>query len=102
MVYGPAGDLPEGCEQKLTRLCKRAYRLLNQTGYARMDLRLTGDNRIYLLEANPNPELSYGGEFADSAEKDGLPYDRLLQRILTLGLNYRPQWQIGEEEPAAT
>ena len=92
IVYRAAEKLPEGIEPKISRLCKRAYRNLNLSGYARMDLRLTQDNRIYLLEANPNPELSYGGEFADAAESSGLSYDALLQRILNLGLSYRPAW----------
>ena len=59
-----------------------------------MDLRLTPDGEIYLLEANPNPQLSYGEDFAESAEAAGLPYDALLQRIVNLGMRYRAQWQI--------
>ena len=43
-------------------------------------------------QANPNPDLSYGGEFADSAEAAGLKYKQLLERIVRFGLNYRPQW----------
>jgi D-alanine-D-alanine ligase len=91
--YRQADKFPAGLEQRIERLCKRAYRTLNLTGYARMDLRLTADGRIYLLEANPNPELSYGGEFADSAEIAGYSYDGLLERIIGLGLSYRAQWQ---------
>jgi D-alanine-D-alanine ligase len=91
--YARAKDLPEGCEQKLTRLCKRAYRLLNLSGYARMDLRLTGEGKLYLLEANPNPQLSYGDEFAEAAEAAGISYEALLTRILSLGLSYRAEWQ---------
>ncbi|NIM00536.1 MAG: D-alanine--D-alanine ligase [Acidobacteria bacterium] len=92
--YGRAKDLPEGIEPKLERLCKRAYRNLNLTGYARMDLRLTPDGKLYLLEANPNPQLSYGDEFAESAEVAGIEYPELLDRIIKLGLAYRAQWQV--------
>jgi D-alanine-D-alanine ligase len=45
---------------------------------------------LYLLEANPNPQLAHGEDFADSAAADGMPYDRLLQQICTLGLQYSP------------
>ena len=96
-MYGPAGELPDNMEPAIAKVCKRAYRDLNLTGYARMDLRLTPEGKIYILEANPNPELSYGGEFADSAEAVGIGYEQLLGRIVTLGMNYRAQWQLEEE-----
>ncbi len=86
---GPAKDLPDGLEQSLPKLCKRIYRALDLSGYARLDFRLDPDGRPYLLEANPNPQLMYGEDFAESAETIGLNYDQLLQRILNLGLRYR-------------
>jgi len=92
--YGKAERIDAGVEQRIERLCKRAYRILNLSGYARLDLRLTDDGRIFLLEANPNPDLSYGGEFAESAELAGYEYDALLERIIHLGLGYRAQWQV--------
>lgn len=86
---GPATDLPEGLEVSLPRLCRRVYRALDLSGYARLDFRLDPEGRPYLLEANPNPQLMYGEDFAESAEAAGMDYDRLLQRILNLGLRYR-------------
>jgi len=88
-----AKKLPEGAEERIYRLCKRAYRLLGQSGYARMDLRLTAEGRIYLLESNPNPQLEFGEDFAESAELARVPYDRLIQRILNLGLRYGAEWK---------
>jgi len=43
---------------------------------------------VYLLEANPNPQLAIGEDFADSAAAVGLSYENLLQKIITLGLSY--------------
>jgi D-alanine-D-alanine ligase len=91
--YARADELPDGVQAKIDRLCKRAYRNLNLTGYARMDLRLTPEGKLYLLEANPNPNLSHGDEFAESAEMVGIGYPALLERIVNLGLAYRAQWQ---------
>jgi D-alanine-D-alanine ligase len=88
-----AKDLSPALEQKILRICKRSYRILNLSGYARIDLRLTEDDTIYVLEANPNPQLSYGEDFAESAEAAGLSYEALLERILALGLSYRAHWQ---------
>ena len=88
-----AEDLPDGLTDRIRRLCKRAYRILGLTGYARMDLRLTDDGRVYLIEANPNPQISYGEDFAESAEYMGVSYEQLIHRILNLGLRYRAQWK---------
>ena len=46
------------------------------TGYARIDLRLDAEGRVYVLEANPNPQLAYGEDFAESAERSGLKLPR--------------------------
>lgn len=82
---GPA-DLTAGEAQSIWRLCKRAYRVLEQTGYARMDLRMDGTGRIYVIESNPNPQLSFGEDFAEAALAAGLDYSGLLERIIGLGL----------------
>jgi D-alanine-D-alanine ligase len=86
-------DLPDGAEARILKQCLRTYRALSLSGYARVDLRLAEDGRAYVLEANPNPNLSYGEDFAESAEKIGLKYGPLLQRIISLGLNYKAAWQ---------
>jgi D-alanine-D-alanine ligase len=88
-----AEDLPPRVEERIVKLCKRAYRLLSLSGYARMDLRLARNGRIYLLEANPNPNLEYGEDFAESAETAGISYETLLQRILNLGRRYHAAWR---------
>jgi D-alanine-D-alanine ligase len=66
--------------------CKRIYRLLTIDGYARIDLRLTAENKLYFIEANPNPHLAADEDFAQAAEKAGLPYPKLIDRIVRLGM----------------
>jgi D-alanine-D-alanine ligase len=88
-----AKDLPDGAEKAIVKQCIRTYRALFLTGYARIDLRLAEDGRAYVLEANPNPNLSYGEDFAESAEAAGLKYDALLHRIITLGRSYKAAWR---------
>jgi D-alanine-D-alanine ligase len=84
--YQYARTLPTGMTERITRLCKRAYRILELSGYARLDLRLDRDGRIYILEANPNPAIAGNDESAAAASKAGLSYTDLIQRILNLGL----------------
>jgi D-alanine-D-alanine ligase len=80
----------------LARLAKRIFRALHMTGYARMDLRMREDGRIFLLEANANPDLTYGEDFAESASASGLTYEDLIRRIVSIGRAYRPEWRMFE------
>jgi len=81
-----AEDLPEGVAAGLEHLAKRIYRTLELTGYARLDFRLRPDGSLYFLEANPNPEIALGEEFASAAQAAGMEYPELLQRIINLGM----------------
>jgi D-alanine-D-alanine ligase len=90
ITTGRAGDLPDGLERRIGELCKRVYRSLMMSGYGRIDLRLAEDGRLFVLEANPNPQLAYGEDFAEAAEAAGIGYEPLLERILALGLAWEP------------
>jgi D-alanine-D-alanine ligase len=81
---------------QLRDLAKRTYRALYMSGFARMDFRLCSDGRVFLLEANANPNLSKGEDFADSAKANGLGYTALVDRIVQLGLAYMPEWRMFE------
>ncbi len=81
-----ARDLSPETEQDIIKLCKRAYRALDVHGYARIDLRMSAQGQVYLLEVNPNPQLAYDEDFANAAEAAGLEYEMLVQRIVNLGL----------------
>jgi D-alanine-D-alanine ligase len=82
----PAVDLLPAVESALPHLSKRIYRILGLSGYARIDYRVSPDGLIWCLEANPNPEISQGEEFASAAAQAGITYPELLQRLLNLGL----------------
>jgi D-alanine-D-alanine ligase len=84
-----ARGLPDPVTRRVQELAKRIYRTLGLSGYARIDFRLDAAQVTYALEANPNPEIAYGEELAESAEKAGLSYEGLLQQILGLGLRWR-------------
>ncbi len=92
LSIGPAKELSKELTDRIVKTCKRAYRALEMTGYARIDLRMTDDEHIYILEANPNPDIGYGEEFAESANAAGVKYDELLYKIVNMGIRYRPGW----------
>jgi D-alanine-D-alanine ligase len=60
----------------------RAYRLTGCRDYARLDIRLDAKNHVYVLEVNPNPDLTEGVSYMDSAEKAGLGFSETLRRIV--------------------
>ncbi|HTT06539.1 MAG TPA: hypothetical protein VMF64_14775 [Steroidobacteraceae bacterium] len=88
-----AADLSPQVLQKLDRLSRRIYRALHLSGYARIDFRVRPDGSIFMLEANPNPNLTRDEDFAESARAAGVDYQGLLERIMTLGCNYRVEWR---------
>lgn len=85
-----ARHLPDGMEERIRHLARRVYRALGLSGYARIDLRLDAENRIHVLEANPNPQIAEDEDFAQSARTDGWTYGDLLQELLNLALRWRP------------
>jgi D-alanine-D-alanine ligase len=87
LVTKPAELTPE-LTKRFDQVSKRIYHHLHLSGYARLDYRLRPDGQIFMLEANPNPQIAMGEDFADSAAHCGVGYPDLLQKIMTLGLNY--------------
>jgi D-alanine-D-alanine ligase len=87
---GEARNLPAGKAEEIQHLAKRVYRALGLSGYARIDVRMDAAGRVYVLEANPNPQIAQDEDFADSAETAGYTYHELLQELLNIGLRRRP------------
>ena len=84
-----AAELDVDQAAHLVHISKRIYKILELTGYARIDFRLAADGQFYFLEANPNPEIAQLEEFASAALAAGIKYPDLLQRIIRLGLRQR-------------
>ncbi len=83
--FGPA-KLETPVVKKIERVCKKVYRVLQLRDYGRIDLRLTANNKICILEANSNPDLAYGEEVAEAAEKFGISYESLIKQIIYTAL----------------
>jgi D-alanine-D-alanine ligase len=78
---GPA-EISKSLEDKIIKTCKKVYQVLQLSGYARIDLRITSQEQIYVLEANPNPNIASDDEFALSAKHAGLTYDELIDLLV--------------------
>lgn len=88
---GKAKISPE-LEKKIQTIAKKTYKALDLNGYARIDVRMDKNENVYVIEANPNPNIAMDDEFAESSYyQDQWDYHDLLHKILNLGLG----WQKG-------
>ncbi|MBX3146761.1 MAG: ATP-grasp domain-containing protein [Gemmatimonadales bacterium] len=81
--YQFARPVSAAAREQIEWICRTACRALWLCDYARIDVRLTDNDEVWVLEANANPYISEGHEFANSAEKIGLDYHQLIERIVT-------------------
>jgi D-alanine-D-alanine ligase len=68
--------------EQMQRAAKLAYAALELRDYGRVDFRLTEDQRLYIIEVNPNPYISFGEDMANSAERAGMDYNQFIGRIV--------------------
>ena len=86
---GPAGTLPGGFERKLADLARKVYRILAIRGLGRIDVRLTQEGEVVVIEANPNPSLAKEDDYAQAAAQVGIGYEALIQKILENAVRWR-------------
>jgi D-alanine-D-alanine ligase len=77
-------------EQYVMDQALKAYAATYCRDYARIDMRLGADGIPYILEVNPNPDLTEGVSFMESAEKAGLSFSETLKRIVHFALERNP------------
>ncbi len=77
-----AKGLSDAIAAKIADICTTAFHALWLEDYGRVDLRLTHDDEVYVLEVNPNPFIAYEHEMANAAEKAGMEYADFIQRIV--------------------
>jgi len=79
--------LTKRLEKKIKSISLEAYKITGCQDYARLDLRITKDNKVFVLEVNPNPDLTEGVSFMDSAEHIGLSFGETLSKIVESALS---------------
>ncbi len=89
-ITNQKADISDRLAKKIIDTCKETYKILNLSGYARIDLRVDDNEDIFILEANPNPDISIDDEFATSAKYAGINYQELLEKVIKLGQNWNP------------
>jgi len=73
----------------MEKVCVDAYRVTGCRDYARMDIRLR-DNIFYVLDVNPNADISSDASMACAAETDGITYAQMGSRIVQMAVRRHP------------
>ncbi len=91
------GTRPKRCEglapsvkAHVAETALAAFEALDLRDYARMDIRLAPDGTPYVIDVNPNCDLSdLAGGFSKAAKAGGLSYKDVILRILDLAIARR-------------
>ncbi len=82
--------IPDADTAEIRRLAAAAFDAVSCEGLARVDFFYTGDGRILINEINTIPGLSPASYFQKMWEASGLPFPRLIDRLLETALRKRP------------
>ncbi|MEP7235551.1 MAG: ATP-grasp domain-containing protein [Ignavibacteriota bacterium] len=74
-------DLPQPLALKAQQYALEAAEIMGTRDYARVDMRLNSKGELFILEVNPNPNLSEGTGIARSAQTSRLSFSNLLKEI---------------------
>lgn len=72
----------DGCRDRIADVARRAWDVIGCRGYARVDMRLDGDDVPYVVEVNCNPDLSPEAGFHQAARVAGYSYEDMVANIV--------------------
>jgi D-alanine-D-alanine ligase len=81
-TYSVIADLSKEDEEKLYNIAMQAYKAINCTGYASVDLRQNENGEVYVLEVNSNCYIAPESDILKAAIARGLDYEELLNKII--------------------
>lgn len=79
-------EAPRELLDRLSRTTLECARIFRLVGYARVDFRMDESGGLYVLEVNPNPDISPDAGMTRAARAAGIPHAELIREILRLGL----------------
>lgn len=72
--------------ERLVRTAERAWQVMQGSGYGRVDLRVDDTGRPWVLEVNPNPDLTDEAGLSRMANAAGWDYAELVRRVAEVAL----------------
>jgi D-alanine-D-alanine ligase len=83
-------NLPSATEERVRQVALAAFAALELRDYGRVDVRLAADGTPWVIDVNPNCDLSrQGAGFSRAAQAAGMSYDDLILRLLALAMKRR-------------
>jgi len=79
-------EIDNELRERITQTALLAFRLLGSSGYARVDFRLDTEERLKVIEVNPNPDISPDAGAALQAQAAGMTYTQFIEQIVQLAL----------------
>ena len=79
-----ARPLDPALERAVCDAAVQTWLCFDLAGYARVDLRVHSTRGPFVIDVNPNPDLSVGAGLALAAGRAGISHDQLVLRILDL------------------
>ncbi len=79
-------ELPKRYETRVKDIALRAYKSVGCRDYGRIDMRSDARGNVYVLEVNPNPDISPQAGFARAARVAGYSYAEMVVRITQFAL----------------
>ena len=74
-------------KKQVEEIATKSFKALKCRDYARVDIRLGKNNKPYVIEINPNPDISVDSGFYKAAKIFGLSHDQLLNKLSEFALN---------------
>ena len=83
-------DVSPRLAQRLNDIAMKVYRLIGCRDYARVDFRVTEEGKPFILELNPNPEISEECGFTGCLGAMHVPHEEFIVRLVTHALRRGP------------
>ncbi len=77
-------------KKKVENMAIKVFKLFGCQDYARVDMRIDQNGKIYILEVNPNPDISPQSGLARSIRAQGMAYEDFIRCVLEKALKRRP------------
>lgn len=80
-------DIPDDLKHRLEESALQVYRLLRGRDYGRVDFRVNDQNQIFVLEYNPNPDISPDAGYSKALRAAGIQYGEFIEMLLEEAMN---------------